>query len=275
MSAVTVCFVTFDPDLELLSEVISRLLDALRYAATKGALTEARLIVVDNGPKSDQAVALQTLLKARSDDSNFAYEIITGHGNIGFGQGHNKAIGRSTADYHLILNPDVLIQEDAIGTAIQFMEENPQVGLLAPAVVLQDGSLGHLCKVYPSVLDLLLRGFAPAWVKARVAERLARYEMKCMGPYSVRYGVPLVSGSFMLFRRRVLEVTGGFSKDYFLYFEDFDLSLCTARFATIAYVPAVRIVHKGGFTSKKGPKHWWMFARSALTFFSHHGWKWY
>jgi nitroreductase len=61
VSAVTVCFVTFDPDLELLSEVISRLLDALRYAATKGALTEARLIVVDNGPKSDQAVALQTL----------------------------------------------------------------------------------------------------------------------------------------------------------------------------------------------------------------------
>lgn len=238
-------------------------------------MAAAHLIVVDNGPSLDCRTQLERMFERHWAQSGFALNVISGHGNVGYGQGHNKAIQKSTADYHLILNPDVLVAEDAIANALEFMGGNPDVGLLAPAVLAENGAMQHLCKDYPTVLDLALRGFAPEPVRACARKRLARYEMKHMDPTRVHRGVPLVSGSFMFFRRPVLALTDGFSGAYFLYFEDFDLSLRAARFAIVCYVPTVQIEHKGGYAGKKGPKHWWMFGRSAYTFFSHHGWSWY
>jgi GT2 family glycosyltransferase len=274
LPALTAALVAFDPDVEVLAEVATRLLTALRRAAKDGVLAGAQLLVVDNGPRPECEAKLDSLLARHWDATAFPFTIITGHGNIGYGLGHNKAIAQSRTDYHLILNPDVLLAEDAIANAIAFMEHNPDVGLLAPAVI-RGGELQHLCKDRPAVLDLALRGFAPSFIKTLARRRLARYELRQLDSSQVHCGVPLVSGSFMFFRRRVLELTGGFSKDYFLYFEDFDLSLRAAQFGAICYVPSVRIEHKGGFAGKKGPKHWWMFGRSAYTFFSQHGWRWY
>lgn len=270
----SVSLVTFHPDVGALTVVIARMSAALRRAVTRGKLASATLIVVDNEMNTHGAAELQHILEAQWNDPRLPYHLISGHGNVGYGQGHNKAIARSHADYHLILNPDVLIAEDAIINAIEFMEGQPHVGLLAPAVLAECGELHHLCKDYPTVLTLALRGLAPAHLQRLARERLARYELRHLDPHRVQYGVPLVSGSFMLFRRSVLELTGGFCKDYFLYFEDFDLSLRTAKFAKVAYVPAVRIEHEGGFAAKKGLKHWWMFGRSAFTFFSRFGWRW-
>lgn len=272
---ISISIVTFDPKIEALAEVAAHLHTALRSAVTAGCVAAAELIIVDNGPSPDCRARLEAWLAAQWDARAVPANIISGHGNVGYGQGHNQAIQQSRAAYHLIINPDVLVAEDAIVNAIEFMEDHPEVGLLAPGVLASDGRLHHLCKDYPAVLDLAVRGFAPAFVKKLARQRLARYELRELDPSRVHCGVPLVSGSFMFFRRRVLELTGGFSKDYFLYFEDFDLSLRAAQIGAICYVPAVRIEHKGGFAGKKGPKHWWMFGRSAYTFFSQHGWRWY
>ncbi|MBA2492847.1 MAG: glycosyltransferase family 2 protein [Gammaproteobacteria bacterium] len=272
-AALSVSLVTFRPDFELLTLAVEHLRAAVVLLGASDAGV-VRLVAVDNDPGGGRGDCLQALLREHWQAEGREFAILTGHGNVGYGQGHNMAIAQSSADYHLILNPDVLVAEDALRNALEFMANNPDVGLLAPAFVDEDGSLRHLCKAYPTVIDLALRGFAPDAVKRIAHRRLTRYEMKTIDPHAVRRGVPLISGSFMLFRRRVLARIGGFSKDYFLYFEDFDLSLRAAKFTTVAYVPSVRIVHKGGYASRKGIRHWWMFGRSAYTFFSRHGWKW-
>jgi GT2 family glycosyltransferase len=275
LTTLSTSIVSFAPDEGDLADVFTRFGAALHHAAETGMLGAARLLVVDNGPNEDSVRKLRTLLEDHWDSAKFPSTQISGHGNIGYGRGHNKAIEQADADYHLILNPDVLVAEDAICRALAFMEGNQDVGLLAPAVIDADGRLRHLCKDYPNVLDLALRGFAPSLMRAWANERLARYELRDMDPHTVCRRVPLVSGSFMFFRRELLEQTGGFSSDYFLYFEDFDLSLRTGQLAVVAYVPAVRIIHKGGYAFRKGPRHWWMFSRSAWTFFTRHGWRWY
>jgi len=86
-------------------------------------------------------------------------------------------------------------------------------------------------------------------------------------------GIPIASGCFMFVRLNVLRAVGGFSPKFFLYFEDFDLSLRLGKQAALTYVPAVRITHAGGGAARKGSRHVMLFLRSAMTFFRTHGWK--
>ncbi len=49
--------------------------------------------------------------------------------------------------------------------------------MVSPYADGSDGRKQHLCKRYPSVFDLFLRGFMPESVKRLFPKRLARYEM--------------------------------------------------------------------------------------------------
>lgn len=176
-------------------------------------------------------------------------------------------------DYHLVLNPDVEMAPDALEKALAFMEAHPECGLLTPLVYGTDGKRQFLCKRFPSVLDLALRGFAPSLLQQLFKKRLDRYQMADMPEDAVFWDPPIVSGCFMLFRGDVFKALHGFDPDYFLYFEDFDLSLRTAQISRIAFVPQVRIIHGGGYASRKGAWHIWQFVKSGLTFYRKFGLK--
>ncbi|MCP5207400.1 MAG: glycosyltransferase family 2 protein [Hahellaceae bacterium] len=199
-----------------------------------------------------------------------------GHGNIGFGAGHNLSIKNASSTYHLILNPDVILDPSTLQTALAYMDANPDVVLLSPES--RDPASGEVqfqCKGYPSLLVLALRLLNIAWLNSLFASPLARYEER----ERIRAGKPfaamIVSGCFMLFRTDALKALGGFDERYFLYFEDFDLSLRAQKLGRVVYYPGVRIQHYGGGAGRKGWRHIKMFLRSALTFFNRHGWKWF
>src|SRR5690606_12879181 len=99
----------------------------------------------------------------------------------------------------------------------------------------------------------------------------AHYEMQAETQQAIYWNPPIVSGCFMFFRSTILKNTGSFSDKFFLYFEDFDLSLRMRKIADTAYVPAVRVVHSGGHASKKGFWHIKIFIRSAIIFYRIHG----
>ena len=267
--------VSYAPDAEILSKTIRSLVAAAAAANREGILRESRLWLVDNGPGRETAAQLTRLLEKIPEAAVLAPSILTGHGNVGYGQGHNLGIEASVSDYHLVLNPDVILAEDAIAEAGRFMLAHPEIVLLAPEVRDPHGELQFLCKRYPSVLDLILRGFAPQALKRALRNRLERYELRDRLGAKPVLDIPIASGSFMFCRRAALVEIGGFGEKFFMYFEDFDLSLRLARKGGLAYVPSAKVVHLGGGVSNKGWRHVLMFARSAVTFFRIHGWKWF
>ena len=273
MSAtLSVGLVVYRPDLALLGRTLRSLRVAVGIARRGGEASDVSVTLINNGPSGGDALR-PLLASALSADSEIAAAVMEGHGNVGYGRGHNLAIGSSRSEYHLVLNPDVVLEPDALLEALRFLRRYPEVALLAPEVRGEDGQLQYLCRRYPSVLVLLLRGFAPPSVRRRFAKRLDHYELRDRLEEPVVRPVPLASGCFMLARREPLAAIGGFSSDYFLYFEDYDLSMRLHRLGEIAYVRKVRITHFGGDTARKGGGHVRMFVKSGLRFFRTHGWK--
>ena len=273
MTCLDVSIVTYAPNLTLLAAVLKRLDQALDHAHRRELLSGMRLTVVDNGPGSKWREPLREVLDAAR--SRGTVELLSGQGNIGYGAGHNLAFQRGNGGIHLILNPDVLLEEDALSEGLIFLAAHPDVGLVAPAAWDGAGRRQYLCKSYPTVLDLALRGFAPAALRRRFQGRLDRYELRERVNETVLWDPPIASGCFMLCRRTALEQVSGFRPDYFLYFEDFDLSLRLAAVTRLACAPTVRIVHQGGYAARKGVRHIGLFLRAAVLFFHRHGWRWW
>jgi hypothetical protein len=269
-ATLTTAIVTWRPDPALLESTVASLARAAGLSRDCGSLSGATLYLIDNGPPGSLPVV--SAAAARWDASLGAVEIVTGHGNLGYGRANNLVVPRLESDVHLVLNPDVEIDPGAIDAGLRSLTSHSGVGLLAPAAFAPGGQREYLCKRYPTPGVLLLRGFAPASVRKRFSGALARYEMRDVIGERFVDRVPLASGCFLLVRTPLMKALGGFDPRYFMYFEDYDLSLRVAERATVAYEPAVRIVHHGGDAARKGARHIGWFAASALRFFSRHGW---
>ncbi len=266
----SVSLVVYRPDAALLARTIQSLAAAAAAVRVKRRDFTASLCIVDNGGLPDLAEGLSML-----SEHGFTTRIISGHGNIGYGRGHNLAIQQAASRFHLVLNPDIDLDEHALVEALDFFASHPEAGLISPRIGDDEGELQYLCRRYPTVLDLFVRGFLPAAMRRCFARRLARYEMRdAINEHDIVWDPPIVSGCFMLFRTEVLKKLAGFDDRYFLYFEDYDLSLRTHAAARVAYAPAVKVVHHGGGAARKGHAHIRMFSISAFKFFNRFGWKW-
>ncbi|QRR09319.1 glycosyltransferase family 2 protein [Burkholderia sp. MS455] len=268
-NGLSVSIVVYRPDRAQLEHTLTSLgaaCDELRIARPGLPII---LYLIDNGGLGALPEAIESL-RARG----VACEIVSGQGNVGYGRGHNLAIERATGRFHLILNPDIDLDRTTLSVGLAFLDAHTESGLVSPWIGDDEGGQQYLCRRYPSLTDLLVRGFAPAGVRRRFARRLDRYELRDrINSREVFWDPPIVSGCFMLFRTDVLKKLGGFDPRYFLYFEDYDLSLRTHDVARVAYVPSVRVIHHGGGASRKGLAHIRMFAASAFKFYNRFGWR--
>jgi GT2 family glycosyltransferase len=267
--SLTISIVTYHTPAALLESLWSTIVEAMDRVSAANISCGLTLMLVDNSEPPDPAIDA-----FRVRHSAASIRVLRAGGNIGFGAGHNLAVRNLESDFHLVLNPDVKLAPDAILEALRFMTTNPACGLLAPAVYDGEGKQQFLCKRYPAVLDFTLRGFAPQWLKRLFRQRLDRYELRDQVGDSVLWDPAVVSGSFMFFRTAILERLDGFDPRFFLYLEDFDLTLRAAKITRVAYVPQVRITHYGGHAARKGLRHVKMFVTAAFRFYNKNGWKW-
>ncbi|HTJ94783.1 MAG TPA: glycosyltransferase family 2 protein, partial [Pararobbsia sp.] len=108
--SLSISVVVFRPDLEMLARTLSSLDVACKRLRSAEPNVVLQVYLIDNGGlPSDFAVRW-----ASEALPCFSYTVKTGHGNIGYGRGHNLAIAELDSDYHLVLNPDIEMQPDAL-----------------------------------------------------------------------------------------------------------------------------------------------------------------
>lgn len=272
-----ISIVVYNSDPALLASTLNYLNIAVGYAKSHfPALTVTLCIVENEGIRQLNLKQVEAYIQAASGVMFDRIDLKVAGVNLGYGRGHNLAISCKETDFHLVLNPDVSLSETALYEGLSYLLDHPQAVLLSPKVVDHNGDNLHPCKRYPAVLDLGLRGFAPSWLKEKFNTRLSRYEMREIAERADPVvGVDIASGCYMLARSGTLGAVGGFDERFFLYFEDFDLSLRLGRVGEIVYLPAMVVAHYGGNAAKKGPRHIALFAQSAWKFYQRHGWRWW
>lgn len=152
------------------------------------------------------------------------------HGNPGYGSGNNLVLQQTTSPYHLVLNLDVLLAENNISLALKYMNQHPQVGLLA-------------------------RAFPLEFMRKLMVQKLYRYEYRDIIPAQAPVEIEFASRCYMFLRTSTAQQIGGFDSDFFMYFEDFDLSRRLAAISRVVHHPKLHIVHYGGGAARKGFLH--------------------
>ena len=219
------------------------------HAAIQGI--EAEVWVVDNA-SSDNSVKL---LKPQFSWVNW----VESAENLGFSRANNLALGRSSGEFVLFLNPDTLLTEDCLQQCLSFMAGEKEAGALG--IRMLDGAGNYLPESkrgYPGPLTSFfkLTGLTSLFPESPV---LARYYLGHLSQ-AQNHPVEVLSGAFMLIRKRVLDVTGGFDERYFMYGEDIDLSYQinntpipgSNRHWKTWYFAGSTIIHFKGESTQKG-----------------------
>lgn len=267
--------VVHNSDLTRLAGTLQCLAASLQRAVDCGAVSAAKVVVHDNQSCAQYRAALSEQLGHYSMVfvAPLSLTLNLGDTNFGYGAGVNRAFFDSDSDWALVLNPDIELAENALEEGLQLLSERETAVAVSPLCRGGSGRREYLCKRYPAILDLLLRGFGWRWVRDRFSDRLARYEYQDLQD-SVPSPVTLVGGACMLIRRQILERVDGFDESFFMYFEDFDLSLRLGIHGELLYLPSMQVVHHGGFAARKGWRHILWFVVSATRFYRRHGWRW-
>ncbi len=247
----TASLVVYNNSSEMVQKTIASFLDTQ---------ISVRLFVLDNSPDDS--------LKSLCTDSRTEY-YYTG-GNIGFGAAHNiilKQAGK-LGKYHIILNPDIIIEKGTLERLVDYMNEHNEVGGLNPKIVYPNGDRQHLPKLYPTPFDLMIR-FVPLLNKcfAGCEKRYTLANVKREEPYELG----IISGCFMMIRSSFFSEFA-FDERYFMYFEDFDLSRRLAQKARLMLVPEVSVIH---YYERGSRKSWFLFKTliaSMVKYFNKYGW---
>ena len=106
------------------------------------------VVVVDNGDDASTAELVRDVLPGA--------ETIEPHANLGFGQASNLGIRRGSDEHVLLLNPDCELAAGTLDRLVEVLEEHPDVGMVGPELVREDGSLDHAGRrSFPTVLGSL------------------------------------------------------------------------------------------------------------------------
>lgn len=267
----SISVVVYQPQLDVLTK---------EFAAFKAAFLLARekfsirflLYVVDNSEVLEYSTPIDESLNAIFSDLNFVeVNYLKSPKNLGYGYGNNLIIKQLSSDYHLVINPDVFVEQDAFVNALQYLQDNPKIGLLLPAVYGEDGKQHFLCKRNPTLFDMFLRSFAPGFLRKVFLNRIQRFEMLDQDYAAEIKNIAYPSGCFMLFRTEILQKINGFDERFFMYIEDADIGRRILEIADSVYLPQVKIIHKWSRKTHAELKFRWITIKSVLSYWWKYG----
>ncbi|MBY0243936.1 MAG: glycosyltransferase family 2 protein [Campylobacterales bacterium] len=199
-----------------------------------------RIIVVDNA-SFDNSLSLLPQWEKLS--------IIKSSSNLGFGKACNLGAKQSTGNLVLFLNPDTQLMPDSLDQAIsKFIAINStsKYGVLGVQLRYENGAIQKSCANFFTLSRYISEslGFSKFFPNSGIHQVNFSHNES-------RY-VEHVIGAFYLMNKEVFNSVGGFDEDYFVYFEDLDLSYRLYKLGYKSYFyTGTHVMHVGGGCSQQ------------------------
>ncbi|HHX43893.1 MAG TPA: glycosyltransferase family 2 protein [Chloroflexi bacterium] len=213
-----------------------------------------RTIVVDNNSSDGSAAFVRTAFPAVTllepgRNGGYAFANNIGLRALGFGDGVEEP-----PRYVLLLNPDTVVPPDGLTRMVAFLDANPDVGVVGPKLVRQDGAFDRACRrsfPTPEVSFYRLTGLSRLFPRSR---RFGRYNLSYLS-VDEQADVDAVVGAFMLMRREALQGAGLLDETFFMYGEDLDLCYRIKALGwRVVYNPSVVVLHIKGAASRQASR---------------------
>jgi GT2 family glycosyltransferase len=219
------------------------------------AVGNLRIEVIDNA-STDRSDEIARSRFGQADN----LEILSNQQNLGFARAVNSSARSGHEPYLLILNPDCIVEPNALKELQLALEADPGAALAGPCVTGVDG------KVQKSAL----RRFPTTWRSLMTITGLFRFAGRASLFGGIEQELPdnnvvadAVSGACMLVRRKHFREAGGFDEDYSMHCEDLDLMVRLRQLGHhCIFVPSARVRHEKGHSSRSRP--WWVHRHKHL-----------
>lgn len=221
-------------------EFLQNLLHSIEKASQH--LTK-EIIIVDNASDDGSVEFIQEKFPQ--------VRLIINNKNLGFGKANNIGLKEAKGNFILLINPDTLVAEDTFDKMINFFKNQPQVGLAGCKILNPDGTLQLACRrSFPGPWTSFTKvtGLSALFPKSKI---FAKYNLTYLDENQT-YEVDAISGSFMMMRKEVYEMIGGFDEQFFMYGEDLDFCYRVQKSGyKVFYVHSTQIIHYKGESTKR------------------------
>jgi GT2 family glycosyltransferase len=228
---------------------------------------DSHIVIVENGSGDG---SLEKLTRAVSEGGlDGRVSVVDSGRNGGFGFGVNRGFRfglshREPPRYFYLLNPDAYPNKGAIHALAQFLDDHPEVGIAGGQTHDTDGKPHCSAFRFPTFVSEFEGG-----LRLGIVSRLLEDWVVPMLPIpEATQRVDWVGGENMMIRREVIEVTGGFDEEFFLYFEEVDLQWrATQAGWAIYFVHDSSVVHVGSAVTgnkdlkRRTPTYWFASRR--------------
>ena len=190
-------------------ELLRRCLESMAPEVARG---RARVWVVDNASDDGSADMVRERFRWA--------EPVALPQNLGFGAAVNLVAARTSSPWIAVANADIELTEGALAMLLEVGEREPKAGIIAPRLVLPDGTTQHSVYSFPTLRFTLALNLGFGSLSSELADRLAfegRWNPE--RPRTVDWAI----GAFLLVRREAWDATGRFDLAHWLYAEDLDL----------------------------------------------------
>lgn len=198
-------------------------------------------------------------------------KLIENKQNTGFSKANNQAIVEAKGEYVLLLNPDTVVAKDCFAQCIEFMDNHPDAGGMGAMMLDGKGEFLPESKrglPTPEVAFYKIFGLSSIFKKSK---KFGRYHLSYLD-VNEKNEIDVLSGAFMLMRKKALDISGLLDETFFMYGEDIDLSyrILKSGFKNY-YNPAIKIIHYKGESTKKGSLNYvFVFYEAMLIFAKKH-----
>lgn len=173
--------------------------------------------------------------------------------NYGFGKANNIAMRKAKGTFFLLLNSDAFIKPGILEKTLNYMNDNPDVGVLGVKMVGEEGNLQPSARKFPTPFYkfTVLSGISSRFPNSRL---LGGPDYSWWDHNSIK-NVDWVVGAYLMVRSDAAEQVGYFDERYFLYYEETDFCLQIKKKGyNVIFYPFAEVIHLGGESSKNTDK---------------------